>query len=237
MPEFDADAFVESRIDRVLTQYRESPRLLSIIRHGLEQRAEAVAAALDMPEHFDIRNAVGEQLTIIGKWLGFPRCHCVCVSPALFGFPCPEGEGDPTVTVVGFCEGGVFEGCFEGGTGEICFDDDEVYRRYLLARRYQVVRRFRQKDLEAAARYIWGPNAEAFTMKAGQVCILPGRPLDAAELSQVPLAFRVLPIAPGVQPYIHYGEAPIFGFGDGWLGFCDGGDWLCPVRVDPYSCN
>ena len=232
----DEAAFVEGRLDRVLTQYRESPRLLAVIRHGLEQRLEAANALADIPNHFDILTAVGDQLTIIGKWLGFPRCHCVCVSPPLFGFECAEGEGDPNVTIVGFCEGGVFEGCFESGTGEICLDDDEVYRRFLLVRRYQVVRRYSHADLEAAAKIMWGAEAGAMTLRAGAVCIFPGRDLDQSELSQVPLAFRALPIAPGMETFIHYGDAPIFGFGTGWAGFCEG-SFLCPDRIYPYSCN
>lgn len=237
MPEIGQE-FIETRIDRVLTQYRESPRLLGVARHGLEQRRQAAEAIRDAPEHFDILTAQGDQLTIVGKWLGFPRCHCVCVSPPVFGFPCPPGEGDPNVTIVGLCEGGVFDGCFEGGSGEICIDDDEVYRGYLLARRYQMLRRYARADLEAAARHIWGETAEVFSQRPGAVVIAPRRDLTTVEYAQVPVAFRVLPTAPGVATFIHYGTKPLIGFGSGWADICDeDAEFLCPVRVDPYSCN
>lgn len=237
MPEIEAAAFVESRIDRVLTQYRESARLLALLRHGLDQRANAALAVMDIPEHFDIRDARGDQLTIIGKWLGFPRCHCVCVTPPLFGFPCPDGEGDPNVTIVGLCEGGVFDGCFASGTGEICLDDDEVYRAFLMARVYQTVGRYQLEDLEAAARIIWGATAVVYVHRPGAVCIAPGRLLTPAESAQVPVAFRVLPVAAGIQTFIHLGVRPLLGFGEGWATLCDEADFLCPIRVDPYTCN
>ena len=120
----DRAGLIEERIDRILTQYRESRNLIGIIRHDLGQIADVIIEANGsrgivselissgsnvlsdsqqviisdpdcqpapgMPEKFDILTAVGDQLTIVGKWLGFPRCHCICQNVPVFGFSCSE---------------------------------------------------------------------------------------------------------------------------------------------------
>lgn len=105
---------VEERIDRVLTQYRESPKLLHVLRTFLGAAASIHAQVCDLPELFDIDRATGDQLTVLGKRLGWPRCHCVCDVQPVFGFECPGevslrpvvGFGGTLATVpFGFCEG------------------------------------------------------------------------------------------------------------------------------------
>ena len=292
----DKAGLVEERIDRILTQYRESPNLLGIIRHDLGQIADIIIEANGsrgfvsellsagdnvlsdeqqviisdpdcqpvpgMPEKFDIMTAVGDQLTIIGKWLGFPRCHCICQDIPVFGFSCDEftdfilsdssyvlSDGDnliitdnrgkplKNIDIVGLCESGSWFGCGEGGTADICFNDDNVYRRYLLARRYQSRQLWDIDSLQAAAEYIWGNTATTMNMGGGRVGIVPGRRLSLTELIQVPVAMRVLPIAPGITPYISYNTGVIFGFGDGWGGLCENSQWFCPQEFDAYNCN
>lgn len=79
---------VEDAVNLVLTQYRESPKLLGMIRAALGEVEEAAITTCGIPDFFDIDSAVGDQLTIIGKWLGWPRCHCNGRLRTLFGFPC-----------------------------------------------------------------------------------------------------------------------------------------------------
>ena len=231
----DKPSFVEERVNRILTQYRESPNLLAIIRQDLEQIADAALAACEIPSKFDILDAVGDQLTILGKQLGWPRCHCICVPVPVFGFQC--GSPSPNMPIVGLCEGGVWAGCQEAGDGDICFDDDEVYRRYLLARRFQARRLWDIDSLTAAAQHIWGDLAAVSSLGGARVAVSPGRTLTALELIQLPVAFRVLPLAPGISPFISYQTGKVFGFGSGWGGLCEGASWLCPEPIDPYHCN
>lgn len=227
--------FVEARMNRVLTQYRESPKLLAVIRRDLEQIAEAVLAACAIPSEFDIIDAVGDQLTIIGKQLGWPREHCICVPVPVFGFAC--GVPSPNMPIGGLCEGAVWGGCDEAGSGTLRLDEDETYRGYLLARRYQVRRLWDIDSLQAAARHIWGTAATAISLGSARVAIQPGRSLTPLEVIQVPVAFRVLPIAPGITPHISYQTGKVFGFGSGWGGLCEAASWLCPVEIDPYTCS
>ncbi|SHI80521.1 Protein of unknown function [Aureimonas altamirensis DSM 21988] len=226
---------VESGLDRLLTQYRESPNLITVIREGLSQVAEASLRICDIPTYFDIRTAVGDQLTILGKRLGWPRCHCVCETGPVFGFSC--GETNPNRPVVGFCENSTWASCQSFGSGDLCLDDDEVYRGFLLARRYQALQRYSLEDLQNAMQHIWGETAAAVSMGNARISLSPGRALTAREEQELPLALRVLPVAPGIAIYVNRSVGRLFGFGTGWAGFCEDAVWHCPDPVDPYACN
>lgn len=212
-------ALVDAELARIATQYRESPKLLHLIRTYLQQVEEALREICEIPEHFDLDTAVGDQLTLIGKRLGFPRCHCVCTVQPVYGFAC-EGIVSP-YTLVGFCDDGVFVDCGPNGLSEICITDDEIYRRFLKARRYQFLALFDIESLNAALKHIWGDTAFVVYGGNGRVVMTPGRELDAVERALLPLVPRVLPVAPGIRQRFHFDVGPIAGFGEGWGGTCE----------------
>jgi hypothetical protein len=203
-------------------------------------------------------------LTIIGKRLGFPRCHCICGTTPVFGFECDGFVSD--YPVVGFCDDGTWLNCGPG-VSEICIDDDDLYRSFLKARRYQFMGRFGLDDLTAALQDLYGPAAQVLDYGRKRVVLAPFRQLTQAEKNVLQLVPRVLPVALGVRTRFHFGLFPVFGFGTGWAGFCqeydddpilathadryfwteDGdfisagtyvrdGDWMCEIDVKPYSC-
>lgn len=215
-------ALVEAEIDRIATQYRESPLLIFLMRTYLAQVAEAIVATCAIPSFFDIETAVGDQLTLIGKRLGFPRCHCVCAVQPVFGFECESGVAD--VPVGGFCDDNItWRDCGIGGIAEICIAEDEMYRGFLLARRYQALALYDVVSLTAALRHVWGATASVIGGKPGRVIMTPGRALTNAETAVLQLVPRVLPVAPGIVQRFHLGpyDFPVFGFGEGWGGFCE----------------
>lgn len=214
----DTDALVETEIDRVITQYRESPKLLFLIRTYLGQVAEVIDRLDDIPGKFDINTATGDQLTLLGKRLGWPRCHCICITQPVFGFNCPDLPSD--FPLVGFCEPGTWVDCGDFGVGDICITDDELYRGFLLARRYQILSLYDRDSLTDALRAMWGPTAWIVDDGNGSVTMSPGRVLTATETAFLQLVPRVLPVASGIKQRFHFGTNPIFGFGDGWGGFC-----------------
>lgn len=257
---------VEERIDRVLTQYRESPKLLHMLRTYLRQVEIVEQAVCDLPEYFALETAVGDQLTIIGKRLGFPRTHCVCEVQPVFGFDC--GNVPYGYSILGFCTDASWLDCADFGISEISIEDDELYRRLLMARVYQKLALFDLASLKAAIRILWGPQAMVMDRGRGRVVLAPGRPLTAAEEAIVQLYPRVVPVALGISVRFHFGPLKVFGFGDGWGGFCDGesvdgqplltvndeeiltadgqpiltgnlgigSDWMCAIDVRPYDC-
>ncbi|MEZ2132406.1 MULTISPECIES: DUF2612 domain-containing protein [unclassified Sinorhizobium] len=261
-----ADEFAEGGINRVLMQYRESPKLLHVIHTYLRQIAGVYEAIGNLPRYFDLNSAVGDQLTLVGKRMGFPRCHCVCDVQPVFGFDCSDGGN--TRPIVGFCEDASWEDCGEDGTSEICINDDEMYRRLLIARSYQMQSRYGLADLTAALQAIFGPTAAVLEAGHGRVVLAPLRELTEAETAILQIVPRVLPIAPGIVTRWHFGTFLVFGFGEGWGGFCekrepdglnlateDGvalvtenddfiitgpltrhADWMCEIDLKPYSC-
>jgi hypothetical protein len=214
------EEFVEEGVDRVKTALREAPKFLIMLRSWLGQLWDAQNAACGIPAMFDIETATGEQLTIIGKWLGFPRCHCVCSVQPVFGFACDVALPGSR-PIVGFCEGGVWLDCATDGISEICITDDEVYRSLLFSRIYQMEKRYSEDDLNAALQAIFGSQARVMASGHGQVVLAPLRDLTDLETAILQVIPRVLPIAPGVVTRWHFGDFAVAGFGDGWGGFCE----------------
>lgn len=214
---------VEERIDRVLTQYRESPKLLHVLRTFLGAAAELHNQVCDLPERIDIETAVGDQLTLIGKRLGWPRCHCICDVQPVFGFDC-----DTEVLlrpVVGFeCAPGSVTGGWANcntGIAETCLSNDETYRAFLKVRRYQILNLYDLDSLETCLKEFFGPAAHVMYSGQGRVVVTPGRDLTEGEILLLQLYPRALPTPLGIRVLFHFGEARVFGFGEGWGGFME----------------
>lgn len=212
---------VENRINRVLTQYRESPKLLHVIRTYLRQVEMAEQAICSLPDYFDIDTAIGEQLTLLGERMGFPRTHCVCEVQPVFGFDCDD-DNQYGFSILGFCSDATWIECTDLGVSYITINDDELYRRFLKVRRYQMLAYFDRDNLVKAIREMWGPTALILDARNGRVVLAPGRPLEVGEQAVLQLYPRVLPIPLGIRVRFHFGSVNVFGFGDGWSGFCEG---------------
>lgn len=219
------EELVETRIDRVLTRYRESPKFLHMLRTYLKAAARVHRQVCDLPDYFDINSAVGDQLTLLGKRLGWPRCHCVCDTEPAFGFDCPEGitlrpvsgfggDCDPSAGNYSWADCGP-------GLSEICLVDDEIYRTFLKVRRFQAERQYDLSSLEICLREFFGPQATVLYSGQGRIVVAPGRDLTDGEIRLLQLYPRVLPIALGIRLMFHFGETRVFGFGEGWGGFCE----------------
>ncbi|WP_081630996.1 DUF2612 domain-containing protein [Aureimonas ureilytica] len=222
----DPQTLIQSKIDRRLTQYRESPRLEGVMRAYLKEAAEAQNLACRMIEFFDLDKAVGDQLTILGGLIGWPRCHCAGQLRPIFGFECIDECGPPTVPVAGFCE--AEWDCGGPEYVEFCFTDDELYRGFLKARVIANRGDYSRHGLTLAARAVFGPDAVIYIEGQGRVSVATGRLLTSIEISIAHLYRQALPIAPGVRLDIWHGNGPAFGFGDGWGGFCNG---AFPVQI------
>lgn len=227
---------VEAEVNKVATQYREATKFLGMLRAFLNQTEDVAIKLCPLPSFFDIDTAVGDQLTIVGKWLGVPRCHCICEAPKVFGFKCGGSYTGP-YEIAGFCEhGSTWSGCPPLGNSEVCISDDEIFRGMLKARRYQNLGLFDIASLQEAIKQVWGDLATVVSSRVGRVIVSPGRDLSDFETKVIPVVFRILPIAPGIKGFIHYGTGRIFGFGEGWGGFCEGAEFVCPTDPHAYSC-
>lgn len=253
------------RMGKVLTQYRESPKLLFMIQTYLKAAEKITLQSCDLPNFFDIETAIGDQLTIVGKRLGWPRCHCVCDVQPVFGFEC-DGVVEE-YPVAGFCDDSVtWVDCGEFGIGDVCIADDELYRKFLKVRCYQMQAFFDVESLNKCLQILFGENASVLDAGHGRVVVAPGRTLSDVEIALLQLYPRILPVALGIEVRFHFDSPHVFGFGDGWGGFCEpwvdfaeistGSDnliseletsivtgplkrdapWMCEINVKPYDC-
>lgn len=216
----------DSKLDEILTQYRESEKLLGLINNYLIQLQEMGDAVCAVPTFFDIDTAVGDQLTIIGKALGWPRVHCAGERKPVFGFACADDcyDGWP---VHGFCETGIedqsWDQCIGPRYKDYTFSDDDEYRRWLRCRILDLTGDFRRANLDAAVQILFdNTGATVIQEIPGVVKVWPGRALTDVEKTLVDLMPEVLPIADGVRLQIVTGTAPMFGFGTGYDGWCGG---------------
>ena len=226
----DPAILIESKLDKIADEYRESPRLLGFIRDRLAEPAAVNELACALLDYFDIDTAVGDQLTIIGKALGWPRCHCRGQRRPVFGFACEDECGPPVIPIGGFCEAE-----WDCGDGpdyiEFCFTDDTLYRGFVKARRWAIAGDYSHYGITRAAQDAFGPQATIGEEGDGVIEILTGRLLTNIEISIAHLYEQALPIPPGVRLGISHSNGPAFGFGTGWGGFCNG-YWPVPIRLD-----
>ena len=215
------DYLAEEKIEKIATEYRESQRLKALIRVYLKQVGLAYVSACSMLDAFDLDTAVGDQLTILGKALGWPRCHCAGQRTPVFGFACDfDSCAVPAVPVGGFCE--AEWDCGGPDFVEFCFIDDELYRRFLKARAIALTADYRRPGLLAAARELFGEDAVIWHEDTARVALCTGRLLSSIEISIAHLFRQVLPVAHGVGFELWHSDGPPFGFGAGWGGFCEG---------------
>lgn len=191
------DTTIDDKLSLVLTQYRESPNLLGMIRSYLTQLVEVRDVLAGMPKKFDIDTAVGEQLTIIGRWLGFPRCHNVPAPVPVFGFDCGGTYSGP-YNIQGFCEGALWVGCPGVASLEVCITDDALYRKFLYVRRYQLLGKNDYRSFVLCIKILFGAAAD-YTQTGRIIDVDPGRALTVNEQAFLRVYERVLPRAIGAS--------------------------------------
>lgn len=216
----DMNSFVDNRVAMLATQYRESENLISLIRNILET-VDLVGHALCDATVFDIDVVTGDQLSIIGKVLGWPRTICSGVRQKTFGFECDDGCRRD---IGGFCTNwqGIDCGPIEILQGNFTFEDDDLYRRFLKSLVVKHDGDFRRKPLVEAMQILFGPDAGVMKEANGHVDVFTGRSLSDDEFKIAHVVEMVLPVALGVSVGVYEtSNGPPFGFGDGWGGFCD----------------
>lgn len=211
---------VEDALSKVLTQYRESDNFLLLIQTYLREAEIVYQAIEDIPLFFDIETAVGEQLTFIGKRLGWGRCHCICQPRTLIGIEC-EGYTE-RYKIGGLCnDQATWEDCGAIINSEICIDDDETYRKFLKVRCYQMLQRYSLEDANTCCDIFWGSTAFVLKHGNGRIVIATGRDLTEEEFTLLQLCPRVFPVALGIDVYFHLNRVPVAGIGEGWDGVCE----------------
>lgn len=201
---------VDRALCRIITQYRESPRLLGVLRAYVDEAHEVTDALCGMESKFDLAEAEGEQLTIVGKQMGFPRVHCRGAYESV--------DPTPTVAPAPLCDGRFFSvrprnprcafrlddgrtmccGPDETPRSDYTFTDDELYRRFLYARATQINGNADFKTLTAAINQVFGPQSYIGYSSDGVVVAIANRALTVEEKRVEPLYRLVMPLPMGI---------------------------------------
>lgn len=205
---FNPTTFVDERLGKVLTQYRESSNLLALIRNYLEPTVEFGNTLCAISDAWDIDTATGHQLTIIGNSLGWPRVHCEGLNLQVFGF-------QPGFNLGGF--GAVWDFPGDQKFGKFTFTDDDLYRAFLKSLVIKLNGEHGQGAVREAAQILFGPDTDILYDRVGEISIYAERVLTATEISILHLYEQIMPVAPGVKLGIYQAtNGQPFGFGAGW---------------------
>lgn len=77
-------AEVTTYLDLITAQFRDKPNYTAMISADVEVEVEVQNLMLDMIPLFDVDTAVGDQLDIIGQWVGFSRNIPIAVTGVYF---------------------------------------------------------------------------------------------------------------------------------------------------------
>ena len=198
----------------IATQYRDSTNLINLIEGISSVFIQFKQQFRNWIPSFNLETAVGDQLTILGRIVGFPRHHCNA---------CMEWQESangtvPAEAIATTCD----KKYWLGEINDFTFDDDETYRSFLKARQIYNFTKGTIEDAVNAAKTIFGPTAFLYSQGYGQLIIATGSPQSIDTLKLLPLAYRSIPIPRGVRLRIIDSGSNPFGFGNGWYGFCSG---------------
>lgn len=77
---------VSSYLIRITSQHNQKPRFMDTVENNVQPYADDIAVMFSMPVLFDIDIAVGDQLDIVGKWVGVSRNVAVPLNDVYFAF-------------------------------------------------------------------------------------------------------------------------------------------------------
>lgn len=218
----DLKISIDERMNRLITQYRESPKLIGLIRLILKQVDSVHDHLCSIPDFFDIDTANGDQLTILGKVLGWPRTHCNGKRLPVFGFDCSQSCRTRKYIIGGFCSDATWSCDEQPAYTDYTFINDNLYRKFLKSMIIKLDRDYSHSGIREATQLLFGENANIYIEGNGGVSIYAGRFLDDEEIEIAHLYQHVMPVPDGIELNIYENGATPFGFGTGWGEFCTG---------------
>jgi Protein of unknown function (DUF2612) len=226
--------WVTQEIDKIITQYREAYKFKALTKNHLKQIEEAAVYACGISQYFNIETAECDQLTMLGRLLGFSRFQCK-------GLQRPRFKWSTCNPLAALCVCSACDECaYEQGTGwcegywgdiydpfEFTCGDDELYRRFLFCRIIQRGKKFTKGNLVKALNLLYDTDeAMVISSQGGVIRVAICRPLTQFERRAWHMYRAVLPVGLGVRTEIldQKTTAKPFGFGTGWGEWCVG-EW------------
>ncbi len=218
---------------KLAIQYKDSSRLKQLIEAIGFLVIENKLQYRNWFRLFNLDFASGDQLTLIGNLIGFPREHCnACMtwlsSNEVFGINNNVFKINGSVLLLNsnipestdfiLCDGRYWAGEIK----DFIFENDEIYKNFIKAKLIYNFTKATINDALNAAKFIFGDKAFLYSEGYGQLIISIGSGQSTENLELLPLAYRIIPTPRGVRLRIINADKNVFGFGEGWGGFCSG---------------
>lgn len=115
-------ADVAPYLERITSEHADKPRFMASVAASVQPLADILATLTGMPAAFDIDEAVGAQLDVVGEWVGISRQLIEPLTGVYFSFDALN---------LGFDQG-TWQGPFDPISGLVSLPDD-AYRSLLYA--------------------------------------------------------------------------------------------------------
>lgn len=114
---------LEDFLNLITSEHADKPKFIAFLSEVLQPIAENIAVNAHIPTDYDIDEAIGHQLDVIGEWVGASRYLGTMLPDVFFTWDDPDLGWDR----------GIWKRATDPDTG-ITVLDDESYRIYLKAR-------------------------------------------------------------------------------------------------------
>lgn len=183
-------------LNRITSEHNLKQNFMAMIATLCGGIGDMTAEVLSMPTLFDLDVAVGNQLDIVGEWVGQPRIVADVLTVAFFGFQDDEAAltfGELTNPSVG----GVF---YElGATYESTTTlSDSDYRTIIRARIVRNQAQGQAVDIESALQYIFGVPCQIHDIGDWSLAIVVGAPITQTQEALLN-TLDILPRPAGIQ--------------------------------------
>lgn len=194
--------------DLITSEHADKPNYVAMVGMSCQGQADLSQLYAGVPALYDVDVAVGEQLDVIGQWIGDTRQLTEAITGVYFSFD---------TVGVGFDEG-VWLGPYDNPLGLVNLPDD-FYRVVLAAKILNNHWNGSKADAYALMTSVFAPLGYAFliqdpadlTMQLGIVGPTPPSPLLLALLTQG--KFDIRPAGVLTSAYFYQSQAgPIFAF-------------------------
>lgn len=182
--------------DLVISQHVNKPKFMAALGVVAGAIQDITATANSIPSMFDIDNAYGNQLDVVGEWVGRKRVVEDILTPVFFGFQ-DDIAALPFGEVINVAVGGRFYEQGESFSSSSTLGDPE-YRTVLKAKIVRNQWDGSIEGMENSLQYVFNTQAAVIDTGTLSLDVKIGRPITQIEKTLLS-TFDLLPRASGVK--------------------------------------
>lgn len=116
-------ADISPYVGLITSEHNSRPNFVAAVSAAIQPFADLIQQMADMPALYDLDQAIGQQLDVVGQWVGISRLLAEPLTDVYFSFG---------IQGVGWGQG-VWKGPFDPATGLVSLPDD-IYRNVIRAK-------------------------------------------------------------------------------------------------------